>query len=164
MHEGITLIIAVYTGTTEGEREKRALGCSPVWLPVTVKCFSLWKERSHLSEQVFRFKQLPVWKCVRHPTDPPPFSLFVRYLANKKNNFVFAVTGSAVWEDGGEGGQRSALQPVHGGELGVPECPSLLHEADQRDFPQWGHESHVSPINTSQIYRLGSIEGKYVWS
>lgn len=41
VHEGITLIIAVYTGTTEGEREKRALGCSPVWLPVTVKCFSL---------------------------------------------------------------------------------------------------------------------------
>lgn len=99
------------------------------------------------------------------PNRPPPLlPVFVRYLANKKNNFVFAVTGSAVWEDGGAGGQRSALQPVHGGELGVTECPSLLHEADQRDFPQWGHESHVSPINTCLIYRLGSIEGEYVWS
>lgn len=56
MHEGITLIIAVYTGTAERETEtgrerggvgwveregEKAVGCSPVWLPVTVKCSSL---------------------------------------------------------------------------------------------------------------------------
>lgn len=47
----------------ESSQSERDLGCGSAWLPVTVKCFLVWKHRSHLSRQVHRLKWLPVWKC-----------------------------------------------------------------------------------------------------
>lgn len=102
--------------------------------------------------------------CVTSQAPPPRFSFCLCQISGEKKNnffFLFAVTGWALWSYGGDGGERSAWQPVHGGELGVPEHSSSLHPADQWDFPQWGHESHVRPINTLWIYCLGYTERKY---
>lgn len=63
-----------------------------------------------------------------------------------QHNPSLAPTGSAVWEDGGKGGWSPALQPVHGSKLNFTECSGPLSEADQWDFPQWGHEGHVRLI------------------
>lgn len=68
------------------------------------------------------------------------------FLPYTQHNPSMSLTGSAVWEDGGDGRWCLALQPVHGSKLNSPECPGSLHEADQWDFPQWGHEGHVRLI------------------
>lgn len=64
------------------------------------------------------------------------------------------LAGSAIWEDGGGGGQRSALRPVHGNKLSVPQRPGALQEADQWDFPQRGHEDHVRLIRNVLLHCL----------
>lgn len=64
------------------------------------------------------------------------------------------LAGSAIWEDGGGGGRRSALRPVHGNKLSVPQRPGALQEADQWDFPQRGHEDHVRLIRNVLLHCL----------
>lgn len=48
---------------------------------------------------MFGFKQLPVWKCVRHPTDhPPPFSLFVSDILLIKKTTLFLLSQVQLFE------------------------------------------------------------------
>lgn len=150
--------IAVCIGTAllRGERD---LGCGPAWLPVTVKCFPVWVHRSHLSRQVHQLKWLPVWKCsylaislslplylFSAPISSLSCPLPDAHSSSSPDNLSLSLTGSAVWGDGGGGGRRATLRPVHGSELKLPECPGSLPQADQWDFPQWGHEGHVRLI------------------
>lgn len=97
--------------------------------------------------------------CTSLPPPPPPcLSVFLRTYflllslvllvfvhppVHTQHNPCLFLTGSAVWEDGGEGGWHPTLQPVHGSELCVPEYLWSLSEANQWHFPQWGHEGHV---------------------
>lgn len=63
MHEGIKLIIAVYLGTAPPSRQwdgEGDLGCAPLRLPFTVKCFPVWENRTHLSKPVLWLKWFPV--------------------------------------------------------------------------------------------------------
>lgn len=85
-----------------------------------------------------------------------PSAVQGRHYINRPSPFL---AGSALWEDGGEGGRRSTLQPVPGNKLSVPECPGPLQEADQWDFPQWGHEDHVRLIKNFLLHCLVCSHG-----
>lgn len=51
-----------------------------------------------------------------------------------QHNPCLFLTGSAVWEDGGQGRWHPTLQPVHGSEFNFPEHPGSLPEADKWGF------------------------------